>query len=92
MRSVKFTRRAEKSANALIKRSPEIATLIGNQIERLRENPTPNNSIKLVGYPYFRCRVGSYRIVYEVDDSLLHITVIAKRDQVYREVRKMYAK
>ena len=91
MPSVKFTRGVKKSANALIKQSPEIARLIANQIERLRENPTPNNATKLVGYSCYRCRVGSYRIIYEFDDFLLHLTVIAKRDQVYREVRKMYA-
>ena len=92
MRSVKLTRGAEKSANTLIKRSPEIAKLIANQIDRLRENPTPNNATKLVGYSCYRCRVGSYRIIYEFDDTLLHVTVIAKRDQVYREVRKVYEK
>ncbi len=88
MRSVKFTKRAEKSANNLIKRSPQIARLIANQIELLRENPKPNNSIKLEGKPGYHCRVKNFRIIYEFDDSFLHITIIEKRDLVYRKLRE----
>jgi mRNA-degrading endonuclease RelE of RelBE toxin-antitoxin system len=39
----------------------------------------------------FRGRVSNYRIIYEFDHELLYITVIAKRDQVYREVRRFYS-
>ena len=92
MRSVKFTKRAEKSVNNLIKRSPQIARLIANQIELLREDPKPNYAIKLEGYPCYRCRVKNFRIIYEFDDSFLHITIIANRNHVYRKVREKYAK
>ena len=91
MLSLRFTKRAEKSAKSLIARSLEIARNIAKQIEKLCENPLPNNSRKLVNYPLYRCRVGNYRIIYEFDDAILHVTLIAKLDEVYKKVQKLYS-
>jgi mRNA-degrading endonuclease RelE of RelBE toxin-antitoxin system len=61
------------------------------QIEELRNNPTPYNSIKIVDYPCYRARAGSYRIIYEFDDEILLVTIVEKRDKVYQKLRKHYS-
>jgi mRNA interferase RelE/StbE len=55
-------------------------------ILRLRENPQPQGSKKLAGVPLYRIRVGSYRVVYEIDDVRKQVTVvtIGHRREVYR--------
>lgn len=57
----------------------------------MREFPTPGTSTKLVGYPYYLARVGSYRILYEFDDELLAVIIVEKRDKVYQRLRKLYS-
>lgn len=56
------------------------------RIEALQENPRPVGSEKLSGQERYRIRQGVYRIIYEVHDELLVITIvkIAHRKHVYR--------
>jgi mRNA interferase RelE/StbE len=49
---------------------------INERIESLADNPRPQGSVKLSGVEYYRVRSGSYRIVYEIVDTLLVVTVI----------------
>ena len=91
MRKVDFTRQAAKFLEKLIKRSPEIARLIAAQIEVLRQNPTPANSRKIVGYACYRARVGSFRVIYEFDNETLFVTIVEKRDKVYQKLKKHYS-
>ncbi len=55
-------------------------------ILRLGENSQPQGSKKLSGVPLYRIRVGSYRVVYEIDDVRKQVTVvtIGHRREVYR--------
>ena len=55
-------------------------------ILRLKENAHPQGSKKLSGVPLHRIRVGSYRVVYEIDDVRKQVTVVAigHRREVYR--------
>ncbi len=73
----KFLKKSEK---ILVKR-------LLAEIERLRENPTPQEVKVLQGYKekLFRVRVGDYRIIYEVDyqNNVLGIVKINKRENVY---------
>jgi len=91
MRKLDFSSQADKSLEKFIKRSPEIAKILAVQIEKLREIPTPNNATKIVGYPRYRARVGSFRIIYEFDDGTLYVTLVEKRDKVYQRMRKRYS-
>ena len=91
MRKLKLTRQSGESLDKLIKRAPEIAKMLAAQIEELREDPMPRNSTRIVGYPCYRARVGSYRIIYEFDDDTLLVTIVEKRDKVYQKLRKHYS-
>ncbi|MCA8864140.1 MULTISPECIES: type II toxin-antitoxin system RelE family toxin [unclassified Halomonas] len=46
------------------------------RIEELQENPRPIGSEKLSGQERYRIRQGAYRIIYEVADELLIVTVV----------------
>ncbi len=51
------------------------------------DDPRPHNSRKLVGGDVkWRIRIGSYRILYEIDDSTKTVKIyrIAHRREVYR--------
>lgn len=56
------------------------------RIEQLQENPRPVDSEKLSGQERYRLRQGLYRIVYEVADGLLVVTVVkvGHRKHVYK--------
>jgi mRNA interferase RelE/StbE len=55
-------------------------------MEELRENPRPVGSEKLSGQERYRIRQGAYRIIYEVTDELLTVTVVkvGHREVVYK--------
>ena len=55
-------------------------------IEALQYNPRPAGSEKLSGQERYRVRQGVYRIIYEVLDEILIVTVVkvGHRKQVYR--------
>lgn len=56
------------------------------RVEELQENPRPVGSEKLSGQERYRIRQGVYRILYEVADELLTVTVVkvGHRRAVYK--------
>lgn len=56
------------------------------RIRSLAEQPRPVGAIKLSGQEKYRVRQGRYRILYEIQDSCLVITVVkvADRKEAYR--------
>lgn len=55
-------------------------------IAALAENPRPQGCIKLTDRDGWRIRVGSYRVIYEISDGQLLVTVIrvGNRRDIYR--------
>ena len=78
----------ERSALRELKRLPDqIRARIDGHIQALALNPRPQGVEKLSGSDCsYRLRVGDYRILYEIDDEILHVLVvkIGHRREVYR--------
>ena len=57
-----------------------------NKIYALTENPRPPGCKKLKDHPGWRIRIGSYRVIYEIDDAARVVTVVhvGHRKEVYR--------
>jgi mRNA interferase RelE/StbE len=57
---------------------------------RLLQNPEPQDSSVLIGYPYRRVDIGEYRSIYNVDGDVLKVFLIGKRndDEIYRTLRR----
>lgn len=49
---------------------------INERISALANDPRPPGSVKLSGAEFYRIRCGDYRIIYEILDKLLVVTVI----------------
>lgn len=75
---------SDKARNQLNKLSQEMRNRIGNVIERIKIRP--HHFVKrLVGSPYFRLRVGDYRLILDIKQDKLIILVleIGHRKNVY---------
>ena len=77
-----------KPARRAINRLPEsIRQRVGKAIESLADNPRPAGCVKLKGVDdLWRIRVGSYRVVYTIDDMKLIVLVVklGDRKDIYR--------
>ena len=53
---------------------------------QLGDVPRPTGCAKLRGREGWRIRVGSYRVIYEIDDALRRITIlhVGQRRDIYR--------
>jgi mRNA interferase RelE/StbE len=61
------------------------------KVQSLRNDPVPPDSIVVKGTGRFRrASVGEYRVVYRVEDDVLFVALIGKRndDEVYRRFGK----
>ncbi len=72
--------------NLLIKQHDRII----EHLKQLQENPRIFGAEKLKGREEYKLRVGSYRIVYDIDDKNQQVTVylIEDRKQVYKRLRR----
>jgi mRNA interferase RelE/StbE len=81
---IEFTRAALRGLEAV----PESERKkIGKKIDSLAEKPRPPGARKLSGVEgQYRIRVGDYRVIYGIDDSLVIVLVIriGNRRDVYR--------
>lgn len=82
MYSVEFSKTSEKE---LCKLPKELQERIISTLERIRARPYPHIA-KLVGCPYFRLRVGDYRIILDIRENMLIIFVIeiGHRRSIYK--------
>lgn len=81
---VRVARRAARSLASLERREQQ---RIRAALDLLADNPRPPNCVAMQGEDsVYRVRVGDYRIVYEVQDSVLivHVVRIGHRREIYR--------
>ena len=80
------------AAGKVIKKlPPKQYRQVVSTILALREDPTPNDSKQLSGYPeYHHADIGEYRIIYRFDEDTVYIVVIGKRndDEVYKRFKQ----
>ena len=78
----------DRSAEKDLKRNaPEIRPKLATAIRALAEDPRPPGCRKLVGSEnYWRIRVGSFRVIYEIagEIRIVRITRIRHRKDSYR--------
>lgn len=82
--AVKFSKKAEKAYNKL---PGNIRARIDQKINYLQNTPRGSDTKKLVGHTNaYRTRVGSYRIVYEIEDNelLVWILDVGSRGSIYQ--------
>lgn len=86
MRKLNLSKQSVKFLDKLI---PKHFFQIDNKLEKLKENPLPEDSVKLKGgvEKNFRVDVGEYRIIYRWDETILYIELIGKRNdgEVYKK-------
>jgi mRNA interferase RelE/StbE len=84
---MKYTVLVERYAQKqLLKLDKKVIPTIKMAIAGLAEDPRPLGYIKLRGEDAYRIRVGNYRIIYEIDDDKIIVTVITvgHRKDVYK--------
>ena len=77
-----------KSAQrSLAKIAPREQARIIRAVRALAKEPRPKGAVKLSGREAWRIRVGDHRIIYEIHDKALTVTVIAlgPRATIYRQ-------
>ena len=83
--SVCIKRSAEKEMDRLPARTFE---RVAQAVLKLERDPRPTGSKKLRGAQDYRLRVGSYRILYSVDDRnrVVEVIAVGHRRDVYRGI------
>lgn len=86
MYTIVWTTTARRQFTRLTARNATLAARIMAAVDALAINPRPPGCVKLTGTDAYRIRVGSYRIVYTVDDDAVQVTIIriAHRGDAYR--------
>ena len=80
---VSIKRSAEKEMDCL---PPIIHKRISNKILSLSKNPRPTGHTKLTASEGYRIRMGSYRVLYTIDDRAKHVLIysVGHRKEIYR--------
>ena len=70
---IKISKRVRKDFRNIPKKDAERILMM---IHNLAHNPHPTQSKKLKGDELYRIRIGVYRVIYEIIDSLLVISIV----------------
>jgi mRNA interferase RelE/StbE len=70
----------------IMKLDKKIIPVIKASIVDLADNPRPYGYKKLKGEDAYRIRVGDYRVIYEIDDGKIIVTVVlvGHRKDIYK--------
>ncbi len=81
----------QKALAFLDKLSPKQFKQVARKIFSLMENPEPHDSKEMKGHPYRGTDIGEYRIIYRVEEDVLKVAVIGKRNdsEVYKKMTRL---
>ena len=83
----KYTVVITKSVQKQLSKLPgDIADQLETRMLQLEDNPRPFGCEKLKGRDGYRIRVGNYRIIYEIQDNILVVTIlkVGDRKDIYK--------
>ena len=85
---MKTIRYSDQALKFLRKLTHQDADRIRNKIKQYASAPeTLSNQVKkLQGVPYYRLRVGNYRVIFNDNGEILYIEKIGNRGDVYKGV------
>jgi mRNA interferase RelE/StbE len=89
MLKIEISKRTGKFLSTL---PPKQGRQLAVKIQQLRENPEPSDSIQLKGFsPYRPSDQGEYRIIYFVQEDILRVDLIGKRndDDIYKQLKRL---
>ena len=77
---------ARAAAKALAGLQPKLRTRISAAVQSLGNDPRPHGCTKLTGVELYRIRVGDYRVLYRVADTVrvVNVTSVGHRREIYR--------
>ncbi|MCI0555720.1 MAG: type II toxin-antitoxin system RelE/ParE family toxin [Anaerolineae bacterium] len=83
MYKIELRRKAHKDLKDI---PTEYVRLISKHIDLLEQNPRPTDSKKLKGDAGYSLRIGTYRVLYDLDDEAQMVTIyrIKHRREAYR--------
>lgn len=86
MYRVELTKQAVKAFDTIMKSQPKMGARLAQAIDRLAQDPTIGVSLKADLRGCYKYRVGSYRIIYQIEHSILLIVIIdiGHRKEIYR--------
>ena len=81
----------KKAIAFLDKLPPKQFKQISKKIFSLMANPKPHDSKELKGYTYRGTDIGEYRIIYRVEEDVLNIAIVGKRNDsaVYKKLARL---
>lgn len=79
---IRVPKRVQKELDAL---PDAVYARVREPIQRLSDDPRPTGVKKLKGrVDIYRIRIGSYRVVFEVDDTAQEVTLITVSERVWQ--------
>ena len=77
-----------KSISQLNKLPKSIRIAVYKNVDKLKEKPYKKEVKKLRGLPYFRLRVGDYRVIFNIDKNIFEVLVIlvGHRKNIYKNL------
>ncbi len=89
MREYKLTNQAFKKLKLLAKNDIKTAKKLKEVIEKLRSDLLSGESLQ--GYSKFKkIRVGKFRLIYTLQEEILLIAIIEKRETVYQTFEHLF--
>jgi len=78
---------SESAAKKLKKLDKTVAKRIFKKVSELSENPYHSDVTKIIGDPYFRLRIGDYRVIFDIQNDMLRMLIlnVGHRKNVYKK-------